>query len=125
VDVAYYNEKMRQEELLEQEIAGQMCNALEQNQFEMYFQPQYNHATHVMVGVEALARWNHPEKGLISPQAFIPLFEKNGFISKLDEYIWERACIFLRRRMDAGKTPLPISVNVSRVDIYNPALCET
>ena len=75
-------------------------------------------------GAEALIRWNHPEWGFQSPAEFIPLFEKNGFIVRLDEYIWEQACITLRRWIDHGLTPTPISVNMSRMHIHDPRLRE-
>ena len=70
-----------------------------------------------LVGAEALCRWVHPRKGIIPPMDFIPLFERNGFIMKLDEYMWEQACKTLRGWIDAGKTPIPISVNISRYHI--------
>ena len=94
----------------------------------MYFQPQVNYDDGKLVGVEALARWNHPREGLISPDRFIPLFEKNGFILKLDTYVWEHSCRYLREWMNraGGEVlPLSVSVNISRYDVYTPGLCET
>ncbi|MEG1609812.1 MAG: EAL domain-containing protein, partial [Bilophila sp.] len=67
---------------------------------------------------------NHPTQGLIPPDAFIPLFEKNGFIIQLDEYIWEQACILLRTWIDSGRTPVPLSVNVSRMHIHDLHFCD-
>lgn len=64
-------------------------------------------------------RWISPEKGFISPGQFIPLLEKNGFINKLDVYIWDKVCQTIRRWLDEGRTVLPISINVSRADIYS------
>ena len=72
-----------------------------------------------------MVRWNHPQKGMISPGEFIPVFERNGFIGKLDYYVWEKVCQLLRKWIDEGQNPAPISVNVSRVNIYNPQLVET
>ena len=120
---AFYREDLRQEILREQEIVNQMNEALQSGQFQLYLQPQFNHASGRMVGAEALVRWIHPEKGVISPVAFIPVFEKNGFITRLDRYVWESACRLIRRWLDAGLEPTPISVNISRMDLYDPQLC--
>ncbi|MGN0655816.1 MAG: EAL domain-containing protein [Ruminiclostridium sp.] len=123
-NIAYYEETMRAALIEEQEIISDMKPALENRDFLVYYQPQYNYSTNKIHGAEALVRWNHPVKGLISPAKFIPVFEKNGFITSLDEYVWEQACAFLRNIIDAGITPVPISVNVSRIDIYYPKLCQ-
>ncbi len=120
---AFYNQDMRRSLLQEQEIINEMHGALEQGQFDIYLQPQFNYASGKLVGAEALVRWNHPERGVISPGQFVPIFESNGFISRLDEYVWERACQELRRWLDAGQLPPPVSVNISRVDICSMDLC--
>ena len=83
------------------------------------YQPKYGLSDNQIAGAEALVRWKHPERGMISPGEFIPVFERNGFITKLDYYVWEQTCIQLRKWMDEGKNPLPISVNLSRVSLYN------
>lgn len=108
----------------EQEIVNEMVSALEQGQFEIYIQPKYDLSTNLPVGGEALVRWNHPKKGMISPGIFIPVFEKNGFISRLDFYVWEKVCQLFRKWKDEGLAPHPISVNVSRVNLYNPQMVE-
>lgn len=122
--VAYYDESMRAVLLEEQEIIGDMDRALEQGQFIVYLQPQYNYAERALHGAEALVRWAHPERGLIPPDQFIPVFERNGFISRVDEYVWEEVCRLQRKWLDAGERTVPISVNISRRDSYNPHLCE-
>ena len=122
---AFYNESMRASLIEEQEIVGEMDRALEKRQFVVYLQPQYNYASKTLHGAEALVRWLHPMKGLIAPGKFIPVFERNGFVSKVDEYVWEEVCRLQRGWLDAGLPVVPISVNVSRRDIYNPHLCET
>lgn len=99
-----------------------MSDALENNEFVPYYQPKYDVKTNKPVGAEALARWIHPTKGFISPGVFIPIFEKNGFISKLDFYIWECVCKQLKEWKDKGVPLFPVSVNVSRVNLYNPNL---
>lgn len=104
----------------EQQIINEMAHALETEQFAVYFQPKYNVKSRQPVGAEALVRWEHPEKGMISPGKFIPIFEKNGFITKLDYFVWNRVCFMLRGWLDEGEQPNPISVNVSRVNLFNP-----
>lgn len=115
-----YKESLRKDMLSEQEISGIMAEALEEKQFVLYYQPQYNHATGMLVGAEALVRWIHPERGMISPGVFIPIFEKNGFITKLDLYVFEQACAFVRKCMDEGIPIVPVSSNFSRHDIFQP-----
>lgn len=122
---AYYNESMRAALITEQEITNEMNFALENKQFQIYLQPKYNIHTNLPCGAEALVRWMHPKKGMISPGEFIPIFERNGFITKLDYYVWEQACQCLHTWKTQGIKPYPISVNVSRVNIYNPNLVET
>ena len=115
-----YTEAMRWQLLHEQELVGGMDRALKEQEFTVYFQPQYNHVTGLPVGAEALVRWMHPTGGLISPGEFIPIFEKNGFITRLDLFVFEQVCAFQRRSMDAGLPRLPVSVNITRVDIFQP-----
>lgn len=121
-NIEFYTEEMKTQIIEELNIENDMEKALEEEQFTMYLQPKYNIGDGSVVGAEALARWIHPSKGFIKPTKFIPLFEKNGFIIHLDAYIWEQACKSIRRWIDAGITPIPISVNVSRVNLKNPML---
>ncbi|MDD4075491.1 MAG: EAL domain-containing protein [Eubacteriales bacterium] len=122
---AWYDDSMRAQMLEKQEITTEMQFALQTGQFVPFLQPQYNHSTGAMIGAEALARWNHPQKGLLSPAAFIQLFESNGFIYELDKSIWEQVCMLIRKWLDMGKVPLPLSVNVSRYDIFQEGFYET
>lgn len=119
---AFYDDKMRLSIENEQNIINEMSDALENHEFVPYYQPKYDVKTNKPVGAEALARWIHPTKGFISPGVFIPIFEKNGFISKLDSYIWECVCKQLKEWKDKGVPLFPVSVNVSRVNLYNPNL---
>ena len=114
----WYEQDMRRKLEEEQELFAEAKKALERREFKVYFQPKCNMADGKIVGNEALVRWPHPEKGMISPGKFIPVLEKNGFIYRLDLYVWEEVCRYQRRLLDKGITPLPVSVNVSRVDIY-------
>lgn len=114
---AYYTATMRDALIEEQELSAEMNSALEQGQFHVYLQPQYDYAQNKMCSAEALVRWIHPEKGVIPPIRFIPLFEKNGFITRLDEYVWEQSCKFLRNLLNRGIPIVPIGINVSRRDV--------
>lgn len=98
-------------------IEENMQTAIEERQFLMYLQPKYSIETNRIVGAEALVRWQHPERGMIFPDEFIPVLEENGFIKKVDYYIWEEAGRFIRQCVDSGITDCPISVNVSRVHL--------
>ena len=114
---AFYSEYMRRKVLDDIIIENDMEKALETGQFSMYLQPKYDIETGTVIGAEALVRWLHPVKGMIRPDKFIPLFERNGFIVKLDRYIWEQACKLIAKWQAEGEYPVPISVNVSRVNL--------
>ena len=116
---AIYDDTLRNQLLREQAITDSMESALSQNQFLVYLQPKYRIKDEVLVGAEALVRWNHPVWGFLSPAEFIPLFEKNGFITRLDRFVWEKACAVLHDWDERGYYPMSVSVNVSRADIYN------
>lgn len=123
-NVCIFNESMKTELEKRQSIEDDMYRALANGDFVMYLQPKHSIKTGRIIGAEALARWKHPEKGMISPADFIPVFEQNGFIVKLDAYIWEQACKQIREWINAGIPPVPISVNISReyiqtVDVTN------
>lgn len=124
-NIAQYDESMRERLLREQRIVNEMKQALAGRHFEVWLQPQYNHSSGALIGAEALVRWRHPEWGLVSPGEFIPVFERNGFIYELDKYVWEQTCMMLRGWLDAGRSPLPVSVNVSRYDLFHEDLLET
>lgn len=116
VNCAVYDDKLRHDLLLQQLIEESMEDALEQKQFSVYLQPKHNLHTDKTGGAEALIRWIHPSAGFMNPGVFIPLFEKNGFIQKLDRYVLNHVCEILRGWMDEGKPVVPISVNFSRRD---------
>ena len=115
---AAYDDQLRNRLLREQAITDSMEPALAKKQFEVYLQPKYRIKDHRLSGAEALVRWRHPVWGFQSPGEFIPLFEQNGFITKLDQYVWERAASVLREWDNRGYPPIPVSVNVSRADVY-------
>ena len=122
-----FDEKVRERELLDQRLLNDLRRALDAYEFEVYYQPKYNIQEEPprLVSAEALIRWQHPELGLITPDIFIPLFERNGKIGELDKYVWDQAARQIARwRAQFGVT-LPISVNLSRVDVFDPTLEKT
>lgn len=121
IHVNFYNKKLEENLRREQWVAREMKFALEDEQFQVYLQPKYDLDTEQVCGSEALVRWMHPEKGMISPADFIPVFESNGFIIELDYYMWEKVCRILHRWKEEQLSPIyPISVNMSRISLYNP-----
>lgn len=118
----YYEPEMSNKVEQEQQIVNEMQHALDTGEFQVYLQPKFNLKTEEPYGAEALIRWKHPEKGLLSPGVFIPVFERNGFIGRVDYYMWEKVCQLLHGWISEGLKPAPISVNVSRVNMYNPNL---
>lgn len=123
-DVAYYDDSIREKLLREQQIGDDMVHALKEEQFDVYFQPKYNLGTEKMTGAEALVRWHHPIKGFMSPAEFIPIFEKNGFITELDMYVWHKSCEYIAKWREKYGRWVSLSVNVSRKDIYKQNLPE-
>lgn len=120
----WYDDSIRQSLIMEQQITDEMKNALEEKQFQVYLQPKYDLMDNSIAGAEALVRWIHPDRGFMSPGEFIPLFEKNGFITELDYYVWDKTCEILANRLKNGEKCVPVSVNVSRKDIYKENLPE-
>ncbi|MBR4027735.1 MAG: EAL domain-containing protein, partial [Lachnospiraceae bacterium] len=120
--IRYYNDAERKQMLLEQEIENDMEKAVREREFCIYVQPKYDVCTEEIVGGEALVRWMHPKKGMISPGIFIPVFEKNGFIIQADYYIWEETCRILSELKKKEITGYPISINVSRAHFYGNEL---
>ncbi len=118
-NIGFFNGRMKNELQKKQVIEEDMKKALLDNEFVMYLQPKYCISSGRIIGAEALARWIHPEKGMISPADFVPVFEENGFILKLDQIIWESACRKIRDWIDKGIEPVPVSVNISREYIHS------
>jgi PAS domain S-box-containing protein len=123
--VAVFDEKMLEDLKWEQWISSEMSLALDTHQFEVWFQPQVNHSTKALIGAEALVRWNSVERGLISPARFIPIFEQNGFIYELDKFVWEKACQAMAEWKSKNIPFVPISVNISRLDFFQPDFITT
>ena len=121
---AYYTDTLRKKLLKEQAIVNEMRKALDLGQFQIFLQPFFSIPENRFTGAEALVRWIHPERGLIGPDDFVPIFEENGFIIPLDDHIIEQVCILQRRILDEGRPTVPIAVNLSRSDFYNQDLAK-
>ncbi|MCR5698325.1 MAG: EAL domain-containing protein [Treponemataceae bacterium] len=102
----------------EKKIVDAFDSAIENEEFKVWFQPKYNPITKKMVGAEALVRWQQEDGSIISPISFIPIFEQNGIIRKLDEYIFKKVCQYQKNWEMQGKKTVPISVNLSRASLY-------
>lgn len=122
-----FDDEVRKRELLDQRLLNDLRRALDSYEFEVYYQPKYDIQVDPpqLVSAEALIRWQHPELGMISPDNFIPLFERNGKIADVDKYVWSQAA----RQVAIWQTHLgftiPVSVNLSRVDVFDPKLEQT
>ena len=121
---AYYEACMRELMLQDQMIVRDMETALQDEQFTIFLQPIYNIKNDSIVSAEALVRWFHPINGMISPGKFIPVFERNGFIVKVDRFVWESVCKFIKHQREETGEVIPVSVNVSRLNFYNLDLLE-
>ena len=119
-----FDTKMQEREDYEQRLLNDLHRALNSYEFEVYYQPQYDIQSDPprLVSAEALVRWNHPELGMIPPGDFIPLFERSGKIGEVDRYVWGEAARQVARWRDLYGVTIPVSVNLSRVDVFDPAL---
>lgn len=114
--ICYFNSDLQKKAQNEQNIIDNMEDAIAQNELVVYYQPKHGIKENKVMGAEALVRWNSKKFGFMSPGLFIPLFEQNGFISKLDYYIWENVCKMLRDCLETKFPVVPVSVNISRSD---------
>ncbi len=122
--ISFFDDSDRDRLLEEEEIEKSMNEALKNNEFQVYLQPKYMAKEEIISGAEALVRWHSTNGMPVSPCNFIPLFEKNGFITELDYYMLKKVCQLLRSWLDKGYVPLPISVNISRLHFANAHLAE-
>ncbi len=119
----YYDSALLEKTIEEKKIITQFETAIEQNELEVYLQPMTDAGGNAF-GAEALVRWHHPEKGLLLPEAFLPILEKSGLITKLDVYVWEEVAKILADWKAKGIEDKHISVNVSAKDFYYTNICE-
>ena len=124
--VGIYDDAMRESELYAEQMVESFPAAIREKQFLVYFQPKFNiqQDPPVLCSAEALVRWNHPKLGMVSPGLFIPLFEQNGLIRELDAYVWRETAAQIREWKDRLGASVPVSVNVSRLDMYDPELVD-
>ncbi|MBR6089092.1 MAG: amino acid permease, partial [Anaerolineaceae bacterium] len=122
--IGIYDTKMHEAELFRERLLEDFKPSLENNRFKVYFQPKYDIRPEnpVLASAEALVRWDHPELGMISPGIFIPLLEDNGLILDLDRYVWRETAARIRDWKDRLGFSVPVSVNVSRIDMLTPNL---
>ena len=122
----FYDDDMRMKELLNQRLLNDLHSAADERQFKVFYQPKYDIQADPprLASAEALIRWKHPELGMISPGEFIPLFEGNGLISVVDNFVWKEAAAQITAWREKYGFTLPVSVNVSRADVFDPTLVE-
>lgn len=123
--VRFYDDEMQRQRVLENQIVNEMKEAMETKQFKVYFQPQYSIKDHEIVGAEALIRWERENGEVVSPNAFIPVYENNGKIIELDFYVFETVVKFIARKKQEGKQQVPISINASSLHATDPQTINT
>ena len=121
---AFFSEDNMKRLIEEKDMENSFENALASHAFEVWEQPKFDPDTNCVVGAEALVRWRRPDGSLVSPGMFIPLFEKNGMIRILDEYVFREVCKLQHRRKMQGRSMVPISVNLSRASLYFPNIVQ-
>jgi len=114
---AIYEEKKHNALATEIEIVSDLEDGIKKHQFYIMIQPVFRITDNVVTSGEVLVRWNHPRKGIIFPEKFIPLLENSNLITLLDQYVWEEACILIKEMQDRGMVPIPLSVNISRINL--------
>ena len=115
----YYDESIRRRLREEKDVEGRMLKALEKREFTVFYQPKVELKTGKIACAEALVRWQSQDGTIIPPDRFIPVFESKYMIDRLDQYVFEEVCRFLRERLREGKQVFPVSVNVSRLQFYD------
>ena len=124
--IGFYDHSMHEAEVLAEQLIDDFPSAIREKQFVVYYQPKFDVRPEepVFTSAEALVRWKHPTLGMVSPGVFIPLFEKNGLIQTLDNYVWAEAAAQIRDWKTRLNISVPVSVNVSRIDLYDPELVD-
>lgn len=119
-----FDEKLKQEKKKLIELERDLFKSIDNNQLRLYYQPKFNIHTKDIVGAEALIRWEHPTRGMISPMVFIPLAEKTRFINKIGRWVLEEACKIIKKQENEGLDVVPIAINLSRVELYQKDLVD-
>ena len=125
--IGVYDNALHEKELYSEQLIENFDAAIKERQFTVFYQPKFDVHPEipVLASAEALVRWKHPKLGMISPGVFIPLFETNGLIQRLDLYVWRETAARIRDWKDRLGFSVPVSVNVSRIDMYDPHLVDT
>ena len=125
--IGFYDKALHDEEILREHLLEEFSGSLEKEQFLVFYQPKFDirQSEPVLNSAEALVRWNHPELGLIGPERFIPLFEDHGLIQELDNYVWRKVASQMAAWHEKYGRVFPVSVNVSRIDMYDPDFIDT
>ena len=126
VSISKFDESLMESEVFAENLVEQFPKAIAEGQFQVYYQPKFNITGDkpVLSSAEALIRWVHPESGMISPGAFIPLFEENGLITELDTYVWKSVAAQIAEWKKTLGYSVPVSVNLSRAEMYDPKLVD-
>ena len=124
--IGIYDDSLHESEIFAEQLLDGFETAVREKQFEVVYQPKFNIRPQepVLTSAEVLVRWRHPQLGTVSPAVFIPLFEQNGLIRQLDDYIWREAAARMKDWKSRIADPVPVSVNVSRIDLYDPFFVE-
>ena len=123
-EAALYTADMKDRDVAERAVVALARTALEQGEFTAYYQPKVELATNRIVGLEALVRWESPQRGIVQPNDFIPLFEKNGFVTEIDLHVLRQACTRLEERLAQGLPVVPIACNFSRLHLQRDGFPE-
>ncbi len=124
--IGIYDDSLRESEVFAEQLIDDFRAAIREKQFQVYYQPKFNIQceTPELASAEALVRWKHPRLGMVSPGVFIPVFEQNGLIQELDNYVWQASAAQVRDWKERLGVSVPVSINVSRIDMYDPMLVE-
>ena len=117
-----YSEEMSESMSVEAEVTQKMKSAMNNGEFVLYMQPKYDHASGAMVGAEVLSRWIRSDGTIVSPGVFIPVFEKNGYITELDKHVWRRSFETVSKWIEGGHKAVPVSVNISRISLLDEGI---
>ena len=125
--IGYYDNELHERELFQEQLIEDFDAAIKEHQFQVHYQPKFDIQSDipVLASAEALVRWSHPVFGMISPGVFIPLFEENGLVQSLDLYVWRETAAQIKKWRERFDFVVPVSVNVSRIDMYDPDLVGT
>lgn len=124
-EIHFYTDDMKRSQLRSKMLKADLDRAMEENELEVYYQPKFDPVTNALVGAEALIRWNYHHETILPPKDFVPYFEQEGTIERVDRFVLEQVCKKLNQWKQEGVELVPISVNMSRAQLYSPLLVKT